>query len=187
MNTVEAIPGTRVELAERLQTLSNLLFQVRIDGVPGLLDVRDGIEIPDYGAQATFVLRLTYTADMAPEQRLVAFPTISFHRWDVYDRVTQELHYDACGDTVLAAFNPRTHEPNRDLTRRRLFVQEVLRHAYGSRVDCEMTDQETYWRRATRALVAVHAPGAFNRRLDRSQHQLFGLGCCTITPVIEPF
>jgi hypothetical protein len=63
---------------------------------------------------------------------------------------------------------PRVTELNRDLTRRRLYVQGLLRHVYGDRADFGRTDQLTYWRKAIHSLVTVHVPGYCNHKLDRS-------------------
>lgn len=49
-------------------------------------------------------------------------------------------------------------------------------------VRVEFDAAEAYWRRAVGSLVTVCVPGADNHHLDRGQHQLMGLGVCTISP-----
>ena len=88
---------------------------------------------------------------------------------------------------VLANFDPRLSDANRDTTHRRLYVQGLLRHVYDGRADFERTDQISYWQKAARSFVTVHVPGYCNHKLDRSQHQLFGLGVCTVSPVISTY
>ena len=184
--TLKAL-GVRVDYAEDLKTLNELCFPVRIDGVAGLLDIRDGTELLLEYANYAYIIRYTYTQAMAPSHPLLPFPGISFHDWEQYARLLSEIQYAGCGDRILANFNPRIGELNRDLTVRRLYVQGLLRHAYGSLADFELTDQDAYWRKMSDCLVAVHVPGFSNNRLDRSQHQMFGLGCCTISPVLQTY
>jgi hypothetical protein len=187
LGTLGDLPATRVEFTAELLALDALCFQVRIDGRLGLLDIRDGADLPPFHDDYSYVLRFTYTPALSPFRHLLPFPTVSFHDWGQYRRLAENVEYAARGETILANFNPRVSEDNLDLTRRRLYVQGLLRHVYGNRADFELTEQTAYWRKAGECLVMVHVPGFSNNRLDRSQHQMFGLGCCTISPVIHTY
>lgn len=67
-------------------------------------------------------------------------------------------------------------------TERRQFVRRLLSDRYGAMLDHRWTPAELYWRRAAGSLVTICVPGADNHHLDRGQHQLLGLGVCTVSP-----
>lgn len=185
--TLHALPGTAVRFTEELKALNELQFAIRIDGRQGLLDIRDFPEMsPGYHDHA-YILRLIYSDELTPYERYIPIPTISFHDWNAYAVLAARIQYTCRGETILANFDPRRGEPNHGLTSRRLYVQGLLRHVYGERVELRRMEQQAYWSRTADSLVLVHVPGATNNVLDRSQLQFFGLGGCTISPVLQTY
>lgn len=173
----------RIEFDARLGMPCWSGYELRVDGVPLVIDISDYILVDPAAARFKHWLRFTYTPLFAPFAHIGSFPITSFLDWDEYQRLANELEYRAEGDTVVYSQQDYEGEnlPNRKTERRR-YVRRLLSERYGSTLDDAWTSAELYWRRAAGSLVAVCVPGADNHHLDRGQHQLMGLGVCTISP-----
>lgn len=104
-------------------------------------------------------------------------PPISFHNWDIYDRLKEELEYTCNSDTILC-----NQVQYGNAKERREYIQELLKFKFPGLCDTEISDQETYWRKINNCLCHVFVPGQNNNMLDRGQLQFIAFGCCTISP-----
>jgi hypothetical protein len=186
--TIAALP-IELEVDAALGAVCAGAFLLRVDGREVVFDYSDYLLVD--GAQQRYAhwLRFHHTAGFVPHGNIGSFPPISFLDWTEYERLSAELHYDAAGDAVLhmQAFEFLADSPSvrdRDLYARRKCVRDALVAAYDGEVFAELESQEAFWRRAAVSLVSVHVPGSWRHSLDRGQHQLIGLGVCTLSPEI---
>ena len=105
---------------------------------------------------------------------------ISFYDWMRYERLKNLIEYKADRDFVLN--NQTAGKAAKD---RREKVQVLLKTAYGTKADFEITDKVLFWRKANSCLVSVCVPGARNDILDRGQFQFWAFGACTISPPLD--
>lgn len=68
---------------------------------------------------------------------------------------------------------------------RRTTVRNNLLKRYETKVDTSIDDQLTFWEKSKYSPAHVCVPGAHNNLLDRGQLELFGLGVCTISPLLH--
>ncbi len=186
--TIAALP-IEVRIDESLPEVCRGACLMRVDGREVVYDYSDYLLVD--GAQQRYPhwLRFHHATGFVPHGNLGSFPPISFVDWHEYERLCAELRYDATGDGVLHAQSfeflaGSATARDRDLYRRRKRVREALVEAYGDDVFTERGPQEAFWRRAAGSLVSVHVPGSWRHSLDRGQHQLIGLGVCTLSPEI---
>ena len=88
--------------------------------------------------------------------------------------------YTANGDVVICPQRPHTRALDR-----RTMVHAILKRAYGSNADIELTDQRTFWERHKSCLVAIVVPGATEHIFDRGHIEQLALGVCTISTRID--
>lgn len=183
VGTLRALPAVHVEFDSRLTMPCWSAYELRVDGEPVVIDISDYVLVDPAVGGFRHWLRFTYTPLFAPFPNIGSFPITSFLDWDEYERLADELAYRAGGETVLYGQSEAVAEnlPG-GKTQRRQYVRAVLRERYVGDLDDEWTDRAAYWRRAAGSLVTVCVPGADNHHLDRGQHQLMGLGVCTISP-----
>ena len=105
---------------------------------------------------------------------------VSFFDWDEFFRLKKSIHYEARGEVVV-----NCQAPGGAALERRRQIQYFLQKIYGAQVDTELTDQETFWRKAGACMVAVFVPGARIDILDRGQFQYMAFGACTISPKLD--
>ncbi|HQU45079.1 MAG TPA: glycosyl transferase family 90 [Pirellulales bacterium] len=182
LGTLRALPEIAVGFGERLGMPCWSAYELSVDGVPVAVDISDYVLVdPAVGAFQHW-LRFTYTPMFAPFRNIGAFPITSFLDWDQYARLAAGLAYDATGERIVFGQDEAAGEnlPSRK-TERRQYVRRTLTARVGNCLDDAWTGREAYWRRAAKSLVTVCVPGADNHHLDRGQHQLFGLGVCTIS------
>lgn len=155
-------------------------IELRLDGVPFVIDYGD---LPYSRWQSLLprnrhIFKFHYTAiDFNQRYRVHSFPPISFHSWNKIP--TDEYKV---GDMVLC--KQIAHTTWKDCHNLRSLASEILVSNFEN-IDTTTTDsQEVFWGKALNCLVSVHIPGAWRHSLDRGQHQLFGLGVCTISPDI---
>lgn len=183
VGTLRALPEVRVEFDPRLGMPCWSAYELRVDDAPVAIDISDYILVDPAAARFKHWLRFTYTPLFAPFAHIGSFPITSFLDWAEHERLRAELSYSAEGGTVVYSQQDYEGEnlPNRKTERRR-HVRRLLSQRYGSSLDHAWTSAEAYWRRAAGSLVTICVPGADNHHLDRGQHQLMGLGICTISP-----
>jgi hypothetical protein len=118
-----------------------------------------------------------------------SFPPCSFHRWRLRDETLAKYSYDASGETILhkQVAPDRENPVTRQLRQRRLKARKILTDRFGDRVDVEFDGQRAFFEKASQCLVSVHIPGSWEHSFDRGQHQLMGLGVCTVSPDIQTF
>lgn len=183
--TLAALPEIEVEFDSALGMPCWSAYELSVDGWRVAVDISDYILVDASAAGFEHWLRFTYTPLFAAFPHIGSFPITSFVDWVEYQRLRGELNYRAEGDTVLYSQQDYVGErlPSRK-TERRQYVRRILSDRYGATLDSAWTSAELYWRRSAAAFVTVCVPGADNHHLDRSQHQLLGLGVCTISPDI---
>jgi hypothetical protein len=109
------------------------------------------------------------------------FAPTSFHNWDkTYYRFKDDIRYKANNDLIL-----NKQFPSGDALIRRNVVQDILKIAYGKKVDLKHNDDQIiFWHKINNCLVSVCVPGFTNNMLDRGQLQYMAFGCCTISPML---
>jgi len=159
-------------------------FEFVVDGVRCVYDFSDFLLVDAACSRYRHRLRIQYLQGFVPHPNLGSFSQISFFDWPRYRKLSESLTYDASGDSILhkQCFPPPTDLRGADLYRRRSSVQAQLVARFGDLIDVAIDPQEMFWQKASRCLVSVHVPGSYRHSLDRGQHQLMGLGVCTISP-----
>ncbi|HVA45182.1 MAG TPA: glycosyl transferase family 90 [Pirellulales bacterium] len=183
VSTLRALPEIEVVFDAALGMLCWSAYELRVDGVPVAIDISDYVLVDAAVGGFEHWLRFTYTPLFAPFPGIGSFPITSFLDWHEYERLCRELRYRAEGGRVVYSQRDYLEEklPG-GKTARRQHARRVLQERYGAALDDDWTDRPGYWRRAADSLVTVCVPGADNHHLDRGQHQLLGLGVCTISP-----
>ncbi len=185
VGTVRALPEISLVFDRTLGMVCWSTYDLLVDGVRVALDISDYVLVDGAVGGYDHWLRFSYTPLFAPFPKIGSFPITSFLDWHEYERLTSELDYHAQVQTVV--YGQRDHSVEGlpgGKTRRRRLVRELLAARYGAVLDDTWTDLEPFWRRAAASLVTVCVPGTNNHHLDRGQHQLLGLGICTISPDI---
>lgn len=164
-----------------------LSFEFSVDGEKAAIDVNDMPQLPPIAGNYLHWWKFHTNSSHVPFTHVHSFPPTSFLEWGAYIKFGN-LKYTAESDTVLHAqrltITIRDPKWTQDLTRRRTFAREMLQAGLGSSLDSKVTHQHEFWERASKSLVSVHIPGMWNNMLDRGQHQLWGLGICTISPYL---
>ena len=183
LGTLRVMPGVNVEFDSRLAMPCWSAYELRVDDVPVVVDISDYVLVDPAVGDFRHWLRFTYTPLFAPFPDIGSFPITSFLDWDQFGELSLELDYCAAGQRIVYGQSEAVGEnlPSRK-TERRQHVRAVLRELYTGDLDDEWTDRPSYWRRAASSMVTICVPGADNHHLDRGQHQLLGLGVCTISP-----
>lgn len=161
-------------------------FEFAVDGVVCVYDFSDFLLVDAACHRYQHWLRTQYVRSFFPHVNLDSFPPIAFFDWPRFHELSAAIVYDASGDVILhkQIFPPSTSSTGIDLRRRRSAVQAELVARFGAFVDTAVDPQEEFWHKAGRCLVSVHVPGSHHHSLDRGQHQLMGLGVCTLSPEI---
>jgi hypothetical protein len=187
-STLAVLPVT-VDIDVMLTSVCQGAFEIRIDGIAAVYDYSDYLLVD--GAQKDYRhwFRFHYTQGYVPHDNLASFPPISFLDWEEFHEISSRLHYEASSDTILhsqsyeflaGSLSLRDH----DLYSRRQLVRNRLLVEFGSLVQTDRLSQRDFWQAACHSLVSVHVPGSWRHSLDRGQHQLLGLGVCTLSPEI---
>jgi hypothetical protein len=164
-------------------------FAIEIDGERAVYDFSDYLMVDGEQQHHRHWFRFHYTEGFVPHENLASFPPISFIDWEDYGKLSSQLRYQASGDLIVhsqsfeflaAAKSAR----DRDLYARRKTVRDLLTKEFGALVVSDRLPQYEFWNTACQSLVSVHVPGSWRHSLDRGQHQLLGLGVCTVSPDI---
>ncbi|HID78131.1 MAG TPA: hypothetical protein EYP56_19325 [Planctomycetaceae bacterium] len=184
-NTVTAA-GIRLSKRAALKSPCWCAFEFRVDGRLAACDFSDYLLVHPKNAAYKHWFRYHYCAGHRAWGRLASFPPASFLDWDQYRDLIANHRYTAAGSTILhkQAIRRPTNTILVDQRRRRLGAQEILTRRFGSRVDTKTDPQPEFFAKAFDCLVSVHVPGSWAHMLDRGQHQLMGLGVCTVSPDI---
>lgn len=162
---------------------------MRIDGTLAVYDYSDYLLVDGTQQHYRHWFRFHYTPGYVPHGNLSSFPPISFLDWNEYEQLQSQLSYNASGNAILHSQSYEflagsTSDRDRDLYERRSAVRNSLLSEFGTSVRTERLPQEEFWKAAFQSLVSIHVPGSWRHSLDRGQHQLMGLGVCTISPEI---
>jgi len=162
-------------------------FEFRVDGRLTALDYSDFMPLdPVCRRRYRVWFKRMFCSGHKVVRGMANFPSCSFHDWEEYRKLIAESRYTATGDMILhKQCAPEPRNPiGIDLQRRRLKARQILVDRFGSRADTTLDGQQRFFLKAMECLVSVHIPGSWEHCLDRGQHQLMGLGVCTVTPEI---
>lgn len=162
-------------------TMSNAFYIRLVDRV-AVVDFSDHLSINQVEARHVLYFKYHYSLRCHRElENVFPLTPISFYDWDRFHVLARDITYHAGGDVIM--HNQRLSEGA--VAERRGLVRSILLARYGGNVDCEISHQETFWRKLSTSLVAVCVPGARTNILDRGQFQLMAFGGCTISPRLE--
>jgi hypothetical protein len=178
-----------VDIDDTLTSVCQGAFAIRIDGVAAVYDYSDYLLVDGAQKDHRHWFRFHHTQGFIPHDNLASFPPISFLDWNEFHEVSSRLHYEASGDTILHSQSfeflaGSLSTRDRDLYARRQLVRSRLHAEFGPLVQTDRLSQRDFWQAACHSLVSVHVPGSWRHSLDRGQHQLLGLGVCTLSPEI---
>lgn len=179
--------GIKIVVDDRLPEIVNGVWAVRVDNELAVIDYSDYMIVPGQQADHRHWFRFQYLNSFIPHGNLSSFPPISFTDFSVWERI--EPRYRATGSQILhsQSFEFLKDSPtirDRSLYQRRQDTRAKLQAAFPQELWTEREPQQEFWQRALDCLVSVHIPGSCQHMLDRGQHQLFGLGVCTVSPEI---
>jgi len=178
--------GTELVVNANLKTPSWSSFEFRADGELAVYEYSDFLPFDRASWRYKHWFKRAFCPGHKVCRHLVSFSPTSFLDWRQYRQLTAENRYTATGDVILhkqSAPVPR-NRVGADLRRRRLKAREMLVERFGSRVETTIDPQRRFFLKAFGCLVSVHIPGSWEHLLDRGQHQLMGLGVCTVSPEI---
>jgi hypothetical protein len=140
----------------------------------------DFSDTKDVQGTADTIFKFHYSREHRGMRGLFPFSPVSFHDWEQYYQLQGTIQYSCNADTVLN--NQRAYG---NATQRRTAVREAVQKEYGSKADCALSDQVSFWKKMSDCLVSVCVPGQRISILDRGQMQYFAFGGCTISPVLD--
>lgn len=172
-----------------LKTPSWGSFEFRVDGQLAVYEYSDFLPFDRACRRYEHWFQRMFCSGHKVVRNLASFPSCSFLDWQQYRKLIAENRYAASGHMILHKQSaPVPKNPvGIELRRRRLKAREILVDRFGSRVDTKVDSQPEFYQKAFACLVSVHIPGSWEHCLDRGQHQLMGLGVCTVSPEIWPY
>ena len=178
--------GIAVEHDASLKPFYTLAFPFIVDGQRVALDFSDYsiVRKEAFTGEVKHWFMFHHLPVFRPYPQLGAFPSETFHDWKQYYEMCRSpkppkekliLH----PQVVLSGDSASGFHDRRNKARKMLL-------AYKSPNNFALDIQDTrpqneFWDLAMRCRVSVHIPGSTNNMIDRGQHQLFGLGVCTIS------
>lgn len=186
VNTLHAA-GVKCVPDPMLRPITKGVWPMIVDDVWTAFDFSDFMLVPGVQSDYRYWFRFQYLNSFIAHTNLSSFPPISFVDWPSWYSFTPS--YSARGDQIL---HSQSYEFLKDsktprdvsLYQRRSQTRQTLLTTYGDDVWTAREHQIQFWRRAMDCLVSIHIPGSCINMLDRGQHQMFGLGVCTISPEI---
>jgi hypothetical protein len=155
------------------------VFETIIDGKKVLFDNSDfskPIQPATDNNEISF--KFHYEEHLKNNPKIIPFAPISFHDWNQYYELEKEIKYTCNTDLVL-----NKQRAYAGAKARRGKIRNQLQAKYGNNVDLNFKDSQVdFWNKINNCLVAVFVPGATNNMIDRANLQMFGFGCCTISP-----
>ena len=171
---VEMVPATNFDCR------SNTSFDCKIDDHLCRFDFNDH-EQYDWNSVSKYkaYFKFHWTEEGNNELNIFPFSPVSFHDWDLYDKLKPIINYKAEGKVL------NNQAPAGNAIARRNYVAKLLIDNFGNNLDRNRYPKEAFYRLINKASSIVCVPGARNNMLDRGQGQQIGFGACTISPKLN--
>lgn len=167
---------------EEPNILDEARFTIKIDDKLSVIDIYDFPKL--YSNHNKYKYYFKYQYQEGHHENLTnIFPigTMNFWDWKRFFEMKKTIKFDPVSNNIILNITRMANQARE----RRVAVLLKLSNNCGKDLDCEWTDIVRYWNKINTCLVSVHVPGARNNMLDKSQFQLFGFGCCTISPKLN--